>query len=203
MPSRSCWAFRFVSKVSSGSKTALTGAGESAQLSIQRMSIPSGFRIPPRYYKFVRSKCSRASVFAASVRASAMLTPAFTRSMTPAAAYQTLMKRARGMADRVAKSGTGPRLTVEQCFVKVLTDPTKVELAKLSMKAGSAPLPVREALSPAYEKLMSMVKRAADRDPSRTIHQHFACWPRTPLTVRCSRPLRLRPSRARQTEWQH
>jgi hypothetical protein len=59
-----------------------------------------------------------------------------------------------------------------------VTDPANRELSALACAPGSAPAPSPPAepplINPAFDRLMSMAKRAADTDPTRTVEQHFA-----------------------------
>jgi hypothetical protein len=98
-------------------------------------------------------------------------------AMTPATAYETLMKRAREMSERVAKSGTGQTLTVESAFAKIVEDAANRDLFALACAPGSAPARIDDTpqtqVPAAFEKLMKRARKLAASDPTRTVEQHF------------------------------
>ena len=52
----------------------------------------------------------------------------------PNAAHDQLMQKAEALVTKVAKSGAGKPLTIEQAFEKVLTDPANLALARQALR---------------------------------------------------------------------
>jgi hypothetical protein len=111
-------------------------------------------------------------------------------ALSPNAAYDALMSRAREMATAVNKSATATPMSEAQAFAKLYEsshDPKVRELAALTkshvMKSRSltAMNRVRKAAeNRAYESLMLMAEASHVSDPSKTAAQHFCEFLKNP-----------------------